>query len=111
MSVPTATKHRDDAALSWSNPTLPVLVRKPTVKELTGLSSRGIDNRVRNGEFPKPVLLDARQTAWVLSEVLAWNAARIAERDAGIVPRHRETIVEGRRRGGQMRAAAMRIDA
>ncbi len=111
MSEPTAHETREDAALSWANQIHLALIRKRRVCELTGLSPRGIDNRVRKGEFPKPVLLDARQTAWVLSEVLAWNAQRIAERDAGIVPRHREAIVEGRNRGGRMRAAAMPAEA
>jgi len=77
---------------------------------MTGLTLRGLTNRVRKGEFPQPVLLDARQTAWVESEVVEWVAARIADRDSGVLPPNREAIVEGRNRGGQTRAAALRVE-
>jgi len=86
------------------------LIRKRQVCEMTGLTLRGLTNRVRKGEFPQPVLLDARQTAWVESEVVEWVAARIADRDSGVLPPNREAIVEGRNRGGQTRAAALRVE-
>lgn len=86
---------------------LPRLLRKPRVRDLTGLSDRGIDNRVRKGAFPAPVLLDARQTAWVEAEVLAWVQERIAARDAGEVQPERAAIEAGRARGGRRRGAAM----
>lgn len=86
---------------------LPRLIRKPRVKDLTGLSDRGIDNRVRKGAFPPPVLLDARQTAWVEREVVEWVQGRVAARDAGELPPARAAIETGRARGGRTRGAAM----
>lgn len=76
------------------------LLRKPDVAARTGLTTRGIDNRVKRGMFPRPVLLDARQSAWVEAEVEAWIKARVIDRDTGFVPPGRASIVAGRRRGG-----------
>lgn len=84
-----------------SDESFPILWRKPRVCEVTGLSPRGIDNRVRAGTFPAPVLLDARQTAWIAGEVCEWNTQRVAERDAGVVPPRRREVLEARARGGR----------
>ena len=56
------------------------LIRKQEVCDLTTLTERGIDARVKAGTFPQPVFLDTRQTRWVEQEVLDWVAARIANR-------------------------------
>ncbi len=77
---------------------MPRLLSKREVLALTGLTESGIDNRVRRGTFPKPVPLDARQTAFVESEIRAWIAARIADRDAGVMPPGRDSFREARER-------------
>lgn len=82
----------------------PVLWREAKVCEVTGLTPRGVRNRERDGKFPKHVPLDARQKAYVASEVVAWVQQQIADRDAGIRPAGYESVVAARRRGGQSTA-------
>lgn len=48
----------------------------------TGLSKSTLYDRIRAGTFPKPVRLGGTLSAWVESEVEAWMATRIAERDS-----------------------------
>lgn len=60
---------------------LPALLRMPDVRRLTGLSESAIYRHVQRGQFPHPLKLSERSTAWVESEVRGWIAARIAERD------------------------------
>jgi len=48
----------------------------------TGISGASIYRKVKAGEFPAPVKLGPRASAWVGAEVDTWIAARIAERDA-----------------------------
>lgn len=81
------------------------LIRKPQVAEMTGLTLRGIDNRVAAGKFPKPVLLgDARTVGFVEAEIEQWMRDRIAERENPVMSPERASILEARRRGGQTRA-------
>ena len=84
------------------------LMRKPEVCVVTGLTERGIENRVRAGTFPQPVLLDARQVGFIDTEVRAWVAARVADRDANVRPPHRDAVEDARARGGAKRGAALR---
>lgn len=58
------------------------LERLPTVKARTGLSRSEIYRRVQSGDFPAPIKLGERASAWSAAEVDSWIAARIAERDA-----------------------------
>lgn len=39
---------------------------------------------IQKGEFPKPIKLSERSSAWLESEVQAWIDARIAARDGGV---------------------------
>ncbi|WP_295925372.1 AlpA family transcriptional regulator [uncultured Xanthomonas sp.] len=55
-------------------------LRLPDVLERVGLSKSTLYARVRSGQFPKPVPLGSL-SAWVESEVEAWMAARVDERD------------------------------
>ncbi len=48
---------------------------------VTGLQKTQIAAKVADGSFPKPVKLSERRRAWLEAEVLAWQIARIAERD------------------------------
>lgn len=58
------------------------LLRLPCVKARTGLSRSEIYRRVRSREFPEPVKLGERASAWPEHEISAWCEARIAARDA-----------------------------
>lgn len=58
------------------------LERLPQVKARTGLSRSEIYRRIALGEFPAPIKLGLRASAWSKHEVDAWIAQRIAARDA-----------------------------
>lgn len=63
---------------------LPRELRKlPIVCRQTALSRANVYRLVKLGEFPAPVKLGqhARASAWVGTEVDAWIAQRIAQRD------------------------------
>lgn len=60
----------------------PNLERLPQVKARTGLSRSEIYRRVATGDFPQPIKLGVRATAWSSDEVSGWVAERIAARDA-----------------------------
>ena len=58
------------------------LLRLREVCRRTGLSRSVIYRRIAAGDFPAPVKLGERASAWPEQEVTAWCAARIAARDA-----------------------------
>jgi prophage regulatory protein len=80
-------------------------IRHARVLEITGLTKSGLQNAIGRGEFPRPVLISTRHTAWVESEVRAWIARKIEQRNAGIVTEKRAALIEARRRGGLVSAA------
>lgn len=51
------------------------------VMDLTGLSHRSIYTAIEKGKFPRQIQLTARRVGWVESEIDAWVAERIADRD------------------------------
>ncbi len=57
------------------------LWRMPTVERVTGYRRSRIYEMVAEGQFPHPVKLGPRASAWVSTEIQAWIAERIAERD------------------------------
>lgn len=59
-----------------------ILQRLPEVKARCGLSRSEIYRRVSIGDFPAPVKLGERASAWPEHEVSAWIASRIAARDS-----------------------------
>lgn len=59
------------------------LWRMPRVEAATGLKQSYLYELVSEGRFPRPVKLGPRASAWVSTEVQAWIAQRIAERDGG----------------------------
>lgn len=59
------------------------LERLPQVKARTGLSRSEIYRRIALGDFPRPIKLGERASAWSAAEVDAWIAQRIAARDQG----------------------------
>lgn len=58
-----------------------ILSDEATKQLCGGLSRRQRMRMVPEGKFPAPVKLTPGRIGWVESEVLDWNAARIAERD------------------------------
>ncbi len=61
--------------------TLDRFLRLPEVKRIVGLSTSTIYEKMALGKFPKPVPLSGGAVAWLESEIVAWQRARIAERD------------------------------
>ena len=70
--MPTAPLHDTDPFL-----------RLPAVLALVGLSTAQVYRLMQNEVFPKPVVLGRNARAWRLSEIVAWQAERIAARDTG----------------------------
>lgn len=56
------------------------LIRLPKVKERTGESRTTIYDKIRRGEFPKPVAIGPRAVAWVESEIDEYIDALIQRR-------------------------------
>jgi prophage regulatory protein len=56
------------------------ILRLPAVKSESGLSRSTIYLRISQGLWTKPVSLGARAVGWPSDEVVAINAARIAEK-------------------------------
>ena len=61
----------------------PRVLRRAEVEQLTGL---GTTSLYTLEGFPRPVNVTPRAVRWVESEVVAWMAARMAERDQGARP-------------------------
>ena len=59
------------------------LLRLPEVEQITALRRSTLYHMIGLGEFPPPVKLGARASAWVESEVRAWVDERIAARRIG----------------------------
>ena len=68
--------------MTHSNNPATFLLRLPQVKTRTGLSRSELYRRMATGDFPRPVKLGERASAWPESEVSAWCEGRIAARDA-----------------------------
>jgi prophage regulatory protein len=60
-----------------------ILERLPQVKARTGLGRSEIYRRIAAGNFPSPIKLGERASAWNAAEVDSWIISRIALRDAG----------------------------
>ncbi len=59
------------------------LIRLPQVESLTGLKRAHLYGLARRGQFPKPVKIGARASAWQESLVMQWVQARIREAQGG----------------------------
>lgn len=55
-------------------------MRLPEVTAICGLSVSSIYDRMRRGDFPKPVPLAGKSVAWLSSEIRQWMQSRIASR-------------------------------
>ena len=60
------------------------VLRLPEVEKRTGLRRATIYRRATAGTFPKPVRIGPNATGWIESEIDAFLAAAIAERDAQV---------------------------
>jgi prophage regulatory protein len=58
------------------------LLRLPEVKSRTGLSRSELYRRIAIGNFPAPIKIGARASAWSSVEIECWIEERIAQRDA-----------------------------
>lgn len=65
-----------------ANDNTQALRKLPQVCSQTGLSAATVYRKVKEGNFPAPVKLGARASAWVGIEIDRWVAERIATRDA-----------------------------
>ncbi len=56
------------------------IIRRPEVRETTGLSNSALDREIRAGRFPGPIPLipGGRSVGWSERAVQAWIASRIA---------------------------------
>ena len=70
------------------------IYRRPAVESFAGLKRSALYDAISKGKFPKPVRVTERCVGWLESDLLAWQAARIAERD---VPREQNQL-KGRQR-------------
>jgi prophage regulatory protein len=46
----------------------------------TGISDTTLWRLMRAGTFPRPVKLSSQRVGWFLDEIIAWQAAKAAER-------------------------------
>jgi prophage regulatory protein len=58
------------------------VLRKWELPAFVGLKKTQIDELMKNGTFPRPIKLSDRAVAWLEDEIVEWQQARIAERDA-----------------------------
>lgn len=58
------------------------ILRRAEVEKLTGLPRATIYDKIAKGVFPRPIKLGERSVGWLETEILVWQRARIAERDA-----------------------------
>lgn len=56
------------------------LLRQKAVLDRTGLPKTTMYEKIKAGEFPKPVPLSERSVAWVDSEVTDWIESKIKGR-------------------------------
>jgi len=57
------------------------IYRRQAVESFAGLKRSALYDAIARGRFPKPVRVTERCVGWLESDLLAWQAARIAERD------------------------------
>ncbi len=56
-------------------------IRRSVVEAITGLPTSSLYLEITKGRFPKPIPIGERSVAWIEEEVIAWQEARIAQRD------------------------------
>lgn len=56
--------------------------RLKDLPQFVGLRRSQIGELIRIGKFPKPIQLSGRAVAWLEADLIAWQHARIAERNS-----------------------------
>jgi prophage regulatory protein len=58
-------------------------LRRKELLQFIGLRSTALDEEIKAGRFPRPVPLSdsGRAIAWIESDIVAWQDARIAARN------------------------------
>lgn len=59
-----------------------VFMRRPEVERVTGLSTSTLYDLMARQKFPKPVPITKGRVAWVEDEIIAWQKAKIEQRDS-----------------------------
>lgn len=64
-----------------------MILRRPQVLALVGMSQSAMYALIADGEFPRPIVLSGRSSrrpavGWVSSEIQAWIDERISRRDS-----------------------------
>lgn len=59
------------------------ILRLPEVSQTVGFSRSHLWRLVKQGKFPQPIPLGPNSRGWLESEVQAFIAARVADRDSG----------------------------
>ena len=54
-------------------------LRLPQVKAKVGIGRTSIYQKIKQGQFPKPIALGPQSVAWIESEVEEWMGERITE--------------------------------
>jgi prophage regulatory protein len=78
------TRSRDATTTTdEQTPRLQRFIRQADLPSYVGLRRTQIAELIKAGEFPKPIPISdsGRAIAWLESEVLAWQAKRIAKRE------------------------------
>jgi predicted DNA-binding transcriptional regulator AlpA len=59
-------------------------LRRSELPQYTGLRRTSLDELIKSGKFPRPVLLvdNGRAVAWLEGDVISWQQGRIALRNA-----------------------------
>lgn len=58
-----------------------IILRRPAVQQVTGLSRSSLYAMMSVGSFPKPIRLGVRAVGWAESEVSDWLERRKSERN------------------------------
>jgi prophage regulatory protein len=80
-------KSRQRALAAVKTAGLRRILRLPEVEAVIGIKRSQIYEDILDGTFPAPVPLGERAVGWIEDEVVAWQDARIAERDAELIER------------------------
>lgn len=89
------------------------LIRRPAVREQTGLTDSALDREIRAGRFPKPVKLSAdpkcRAVGFSYNKVQSWIADRLASHHEELCeqPKHPSPPLAPRRQPHANFTAAM----
>jgi len=59
------------------------IYRRREVEQLSGKKRSALYADIAEGKFPRPVKIGARAVGWLESEIVAWQASRLAEREMG----------------------------